>query len=194
MNKIKKLEKVAISVKSLKILNQILKENPKLEQIMRKANNKSEALLGVKNWVLSYLNNRPKAVEFYQEDHNGREDFEELNWRDYGAIRLMDYIDNAGRKFNDLNLRGDLVGSNPIKYIWMAVKFGTGGAREDFFYDMLHLFRQFTGKSKKHIPSENQLSDWMKRHPSGLDPKIVKLREKNRDRILNIFIEGKTIH
>ncbi len=187
MNKIKILEKVAINVKSLKILNQLLAENPKLEQIIRKANSKSEALLGIKNWVNAYISNRPYAFKYYS---TGSSDlFNKLNWRDMAAIRLLDYIDNAGQKFNDLNLRGELVGNNPIKYIWMAVKFGTGGAKEDFFLDMLHLFRQFSGKSSANLPDSKLLNEWMDKHPSGLDKKIIKIRKKNRDRIINILIE-----
>ncbi len=31
--------------------------------------------------------------------------------------------------------------------------------------------------------------EWMDRYPSGLDPRIVKLREENRDRIIGILIE-----
>ncbi|MCP4550498.1 MAG: KamA family protein [Bacteroidetes bacterium] len=189
MSKIKILEKVAISVRSLNILNKLLAENPKLEQIMRKANNKSEALLGIKNWVLAYFKSRPTAYNFYLDSESNNEDYGELNWRDIAAIRLMDYIDNAGRRYNDLNLRGELVGSNPIKFIWMAVKDGTGGAKEDFFMDMLYLFRQFNGKYKNEIPQSDVVKKWMDRHPTGLDKKIIKTREKNRDRIINILIE-----
>lgn len=189
MNNIKRLEKVAISVRSLKFLNQLLKENPRLKQIMLKANTKSDALLGVKNWVKEYLEKNPIAHKYYEGKLSGREEFKKLKWKDFAAIRLMDNIDNAGQRFNDLNLRGDLVGSNPIKFIWMAVKHGTGGANEDFFEDMLHLFRQFSGKSKKQIPSKENIQNWMDRHPSGLEPKIIKIREKNRDRIIDILIK-----
>lgn len=188
MNKIKTLEKVAINVKSLRILNQLLAENRKLEQIIRKANSKSEALLGIKKWVNSYFKTRPNAYKYYQSKGNTSELYKKLNWRDIAGIRLLDYIDNAGQKFNDLNLRGELVGNNPIKYIWMAVKFGTGGAKEDFFLDMLHLFRQFSGKSSANLPDSNILENWMTRHPSGLDKKIIKMREKNRERIIDILI------
>jgi lysine 2,3-aminomutase len=79
--------------------------------------------------------------------------------------------------------------SNPLKLIWMAVTRGTGGAKPFFFEDMLHLFRQFSGKSKPHIPKKAEVEEWMSRFPSGLDPRIIRLREENRDRILNIIIK-----
>ncbi len=189
MGTIKQLEKVAVSVKSLNILNQLLSENPRLEDIMLNAKAKSEALLGVKNWALEYIKGRPTAFKYYKHEKCGREEFEELSWQDYAAIRLLDYVDNAGQRYNDKNLRGELVGNNPIKYIWMAVKYGTGGAKEDFFIDMLHLFRQFTGKSQKPDFSKEKVTQWMDKHPTGLYPRIIKIREENRDRIINILIK-----
>ena len=86
MNKIKTLEKVAINVKSLRILNQLLAENPKLEQIICKANSKAEALLGIKNWVNSYIKTRPEAYEYYITSSS--ELHAKLSWRDLAAIRL----------------------------------------------------------------------------------------------------------
>ncbi|MBT8386117.1 MAG: KamA family protein, partial [Ignavibacteria bacterium] len=108
---------------------------------------------------------------------------------DIAVIRILDYVDNAGREFIDLNLRGELAISNPIKLIWLAVNKGTGGAKPDFFEDMVHLFRQLMGKDERHTNSKEILNQWMNRFPSGLDPRIIKLREENRDRILNIIID-----
>ena len=94
------------------------------------------------------------------------------------------------REFIDLNLRGELAVSSPIKLIWLAVSKGTGGAKRDFFEDMLHLFRQFSGREKREVPTREQVEQWMARYPSGLDPRIVRLREENRDRILDLIIDG----
>ena len=55
---------------------------------------------------MDILRNSPEAFKFYKNEHVGRRIFESLKWRDYAAIRLLDYIDNAGREFEDLNLRG----------------------------------------------------------------------------------------
>jgi len=48
MKKIEELDKIALIVKSHKLLKKLLKENPKLEEIMRYARNETEALVGVK--------------------------------------------------------------------------------------------------------------------------------------------------
>lgn len=183
------LDKIAISVKSHRLLKKLLKENPKLEEIMFAAKNETEALIGIKEWVKTYLRDHPKALEYYEKGPASGYSFKDLKWSSIAAIRILDYIDNAGRKFIDLNLRGQLAVSNPIKLIWLGVNKGTGGAKPDFFEDMLHLFRQLTGKDERRQISKEELFEWMDRYPSGLDPRIVELRKENRDRIINIIID-----
>jgi len=189
MKNIEKLDKIAINVKSHHLLKELLKENPVLEEIMRNARNETEALIGVKHWILDLLSKREDAYKFYKGEASGREAFEKLKWEDYAAIRLLDYIDNAGHTYEDLNLRGEIAVSNPVKMIWLAVTHGTGGAKPAFFEDMLYLFRQLSGTYTATIPSEKEVRDWMERFPSGIDPRIEKLREENRERIINIFID-----
>ncbi|HPQ42131.1 MAG TPA: KamA family protein, partial [bacterium] len=188
MRKYEDLDKIAITVKSHRVLKKLLKENPSLETIMQNSNNETEALVGVRNWVMSELRTSPDALAYYKGHSTGREAFEKLTWRDYAAIRILDYIDHAGGEFVDLNLRGNIAISNPIRMIWLGVRKGTGGAKPAFFEDMLYLFRQFSGKNTPQKPSREQIEEWMDRYPSGLDPRIVKLREENRDRILKLLI------
>jgi len=183
------LDKIAINVRSHKLLKELLKENPTLEEIMRHARNETEALVGVRQWVLGELEDNPHAVTFYRSAHPGRSLFEKLTWRDYAAIRILDYIDNAGREFEDLNLRGEVAVSNPIKTIWLGVTHGTGGAKPYFFEDMIHLFRQLAGETKRKKPTKAEVLSWMDRWPSGVDPRIIRLREENRARIINILID-----
>ena len=102
------LDKIAISVKSRKLLKQLLKENPKLEEIMINAQNETEALIGVKNWVLDILSQSSDAKKYYEEGAGKGISYKTLKWEDYAAIRILDYIENAGREFIDLNLRGKL--------------------------------------------------------------------------------------
>ena len=144
--------------------------------------------MGVRKWVLSELEGRPAAMRFYENPHPTREEFEALEWTDFAAIRVLDYVDNAGREYEDLNLRGERAVSNPINDLWLAVNHGTGGAKPYFFEDMLHLFRQLSGRSPRRLPTGDQILEWMERLPSGLDPRIVHLRAENRERILRILI------
>ncbi|MDA3843189.1 MAG: KamA family protein [Candidatus Kapabacteria bacterium] len=183
------LDKIAISVQSHKLLQQLLTENPKLEEIMRVSRNETEALIGVRQWGLAELKLNPEALTFYNNKNSVRSEFEKLKWKDFAVIRILDYVDNAGREFSDLNLRGASAVSNPMKLIWLAVNFGTGGAKPDFFRDMLHLFRQFSGVSTRTKPTFDDLQVWMERFPSGLDERIEQLHKENKERIVNIIID-----
>ena len=108
MENIIKLDKIAINVRSHHLLKELLKENPILEEIMRNARNEPEALVGVKKWVLDIISKRNDALSFYKGQASGREAFDKLSWEDYASIRLLDYIDNAGHTYEDLNLRGEI--------------------------------------------------------------------------------------
>ena len=66
---------------------------------------------------MDVLRSRPHALAYYESEHPTREQFDVLAWRDYAAIRLLDYVEHADREFIDLNLRGELAVSSPIKLI-----------------------------------------------------------------------------
>ncbi len=183
------LDKVAINAKSHKLLRLLLQENPELEKIMLSANNVSEALAGVEKWTQDILKESPTALAFCKNKENERRQFESLTWHDFAAVRLIDYIKNAGKKYEDLNLKRKWVINNPIKMIWLAVKLGTGGAKPYFFEDTIQLFRQLRNKSQRPLPSRDQVECWMDRWPSGLDHRILPLLKENKKRILYIIID-----
>jgi lysine 2,3-aminomutase len=189
MTPLEELDRIAINVKSHRLLRTLLKENPKLEEILRNSKNEIEARIGVKDWVLDELRDHPKALAYYENPKADREAFESLTWRDYAAVRLLDYVDQSGREFEDLNLRGEIAVSAPVRQLWLAANRGTGGAKPDFFWDTLHLFRQFSGEHTPRVPGRDEVEKWMGRYASGLDPRIIAEREENRDRILNVIID-----
>jgi lysine 2,3-aminomutase len=184
-----RLDKIAINVHARRILLLILEENPILERILRKSKTETEAMDAIKEWILPRLKKNPAAEAFYlRKDHN-HELFQQLNWEDFAAIRLLDYLKHAGEAYPDQNIHGEMAVTNPIKMMWLATNRGIGGAKPDFFLDMLQLFRQLNGSLKPEIPPREQVKEWMDRYPSGLEPKIAALRKENRDRIIQIFIE-----
>jgi len=189
MTEIEKLDRIAIDVRSRKLLNQLLDENPEFEIILRNSKNETEVVVGVREWIERTLKDREDAFRFYHARHSAAELFDRLEWRDYAIIRILDYIDHAGIEYPDLNLRGEIAVSNPLRLIWLAVHKGTGGAKPDFFFDMIMLFRQLRGESEQPAFSSERVSEWMNRYPSGLDPRIVKLREENKQRIIRILME-----
>ncbi len=183
------LDNVAITIRSHKLLQQLLQENPQLQDIIQHSQNAAEALQGIRAWALEELQARPHALQFYRREIGGCDAFEQLSWQDYAAIRILDYIDNADRTFVDLNLHGEPAVSNPFKQVWLAATNGTGGARPFFFEDMIHLLRQFSGRHQCTHPSPETVNTWMLRYPSGLNQQVVRLRQENRDRILKIIIQ-----
>ncbi|HDR67437.1 MAG TPA: hypothetical protein ENN61_00135, partial [Bacteroidaceae bacterium] len=189
MNEIEKLDRIAINVESHKLLKKLLNENPELEEILRSSKNETEVVVGVRHWIEKSLKDRENAFEFYHASHPTRELFDKLEWRDYAIIRILDYIDHAGIEYPDLNLRGEIAVSNPLRLIWLAVNKGTGGAKPGFFIDMIQLFRQLRGETRKHTPTRELVEEWMERYPSGLDARIVQLREENKLRIIKILIK-----
>ncbi|MGM0406787.1 MAG: KamA family radical SAM protein [Bacteroidota bacterium] len=180
-------EKVKINPKAQRILNLLLEENPKLQNILSKP--EDEAIKELRTWAEGELKKNTTAFKYYQGELKGRKPFEKLKWRDFAAIRILDYIDYANLEYEDLNLRGKKDISNPFRILWLAANHRTGGGKTLFFLDMLELFRQLSGKNKFNKPDANQVTGWMERHPSGLDPEIIEARKENKQRILRIILE-----
>ena len=139
--------------------------------------------------MMDYMSDNPHARAFYRFEKEGREAMEHLDWSDYAAIRLLDYLDHEGQEYEDLNLRGEKVRSQAIALLWQAARGQKTGAMEDFFLDMLQLFRQLRGQLKLAQPDPGEIKEWMDRHPSGLDPRIIKIREENKERIIRVLIK-----
>ena len=189
MTEIEKLDRIAIDVRSHKLLKQLLNENPEFEGILRNSKNETEVVVGVREWIEKNLKDRENAFKFYHARHSNRELFNKLDWHDFAIIRVLDYIDHAGKEYADNNLRGEIAVSNPLRFIWLAVNKGTGGAKPDFFIDMIMLFRQLRGENKQQIFSKERVLSWMARFPSGLDPRIVQVRGENKQRIIRILLD-----
>jgi len=182
-------QEISLTPKAQKIFKKIMNENPKLENILKDSNHTDIVLQKIKKWVKPILKGNPLSYRFYKRDKHSRKDFELLYWRDYAAIRILDYVDNADRDFEDLNRRGEVVRTSPFKLLWLAKKDGSGGATTNFLVDMLQLFRQFEGKCNRMLPSKEKILEWMDRYPSGLDPRIVEIRRINKERILKVILK-----
>ncbi len=189
MDFIENWDKIGISVQARKILQKLFAENPMLERIIRNSKNVVEVHTAIRNWIFPILKKNPYAVRFYEKKRHQFELAEKLSRRDVAAIRILDYIDHAGKEFPDQNIGGVLAKSNPFKVLWLAAHNGTGGAKAAFFNDMIRLFRQLKEKHSTPIPGKRDVKQWMQKYPSGLDPKVEKLRKSNQKRIIKILIE-----
>lgn len=188
-------ERYLLPPESHALCNTLMDENPEFAQIIRETHDPDEANKQVNRWVADYLKGKETAYRYYKGEIKGRQAFEELSWREVAAIRILDYTDNAGKIVENLNIRRNESLIDPIGLIWLAVHKNKGGAKPDFFWDMIHLFRQFSGTDKRSMPSRKKVKEWMDRHPSGLESPIVEIREENKARIIEILIryieEGK---
>lgn len=182
-------DKRGLDVKALRIVNLILIENPQVKEIFESSETSLEARLKLREWVLQYLNENPQTKNYYLKKARGHAALKKISFRDYAAIRLMDYLDNEGRPFSDPNHNHERIISRPIKNLWLAVNKGKGSATPDFFLDMLYLFRQLNGRLKRRIPGKSQILAWMSNHPTGLDDDIIAMRQENKERILRKIIE-----
>ncbi|MDZ7739772.1 MAG: KamA family protein [Bacteroidales bacterium] len=191
MNLLEKIEKINISPRSVVLLNRLMKENPELKNIISDSVTAQEANKKIYNWVYGWMENGHKdAINYYRYKTRGREAYEALSWREVGAIRILDYINNAGKEFENLNKKIKKSVSDPIRLVWLAWHKGKGGGTSEFFWDMIHLFRQFTGSEKRIKPDKDQVLEWMSRHYTGLDKEIISIREENKRRILEIIIRN----
>jgi len=184
-----RIEKIAISVKSHRLKQKLLLENPKLNQIFTHAHDLEEALENLKALVLSFIEKKKLAYNYYRCKDDSRQAFEALTWQEVAAIRILDYIDHTGRKVEDLNVSEKLHTNNPFLPLWLAIRKGRGGGTEAYFLDMIHLFDQFSGKIKRQLPTKKEVLHWMDRHPSGLDEEMIQIRAANKKRILKIIVQ-----
>ena len=86
MTEIEKLDRIAINVRSRKLLYQLLDENPEFEEILRNSKNETEVVVGVREWIERSYKERVDAFSFYSARHSGAELFDKLEWRDYAKI------------------------------------------------------------------------------------------------------------
>ena len=52
---LQRLDEIAISVRSHRLLQTLLRENPRLDEILSKSRNETEALAGIRNWAKECL-------------------------------------------------------------------------------------------------------------------------------------------
>ncbi|MCD4723839.1 MAG: KamA family protein [Bacteroidales bacterium] len=171
------------------LLELLLSENDILRNSINNSSSAGMMKDALRKWIMSYIQTRPYLLDCCTAGDVSRNKFDKLNWKDVASLRILDYLDNAGIRVRDPSISKKEVVSDPFGQLYAAVKRGKYEFRIDFVLDMLMLFRQFSGKLSKSIPPKKKVLEWMSRHPSGLDPEIVALRNENRNRIIRKFIE-----
>ena len=176
------------NVKAYKLMQQLLKENIGLNDIICNSVTLRQAKMKLKTWALDVLYENKAAYSYFIGEISGEVQLKKLRSKDYAAIRILDYIKHSGQQFEDLNLKGAFVKNDPFAILMQCARKGTGGGTPAFFYDMIYLFRQFSGHEDLK-PKKVEISKWMDRYSSGIDSEVVCLRKKNKLRILKIIIK-----
>ncbi len=181
-------EQWSLALYSKSIINKILAEDKEIGKIFQEADNEQILLYRIKKFALTILEENPGALRYYKGNTTGKTGLDQLRWKDFAAIRLLDYIEHAGEGHQDQNLRGRLIISNPLRTLWIAIRTDSGPGTIDFYYDMLELFRQLSG-GRRMKPNQTRLDKWMDRYSSGLDAKIIERNQRSKKRIINKIIE-----
>lgn len=171
------------------IFNQLLKDNPTLESILLNTKEPQQVHDAIRKMALEILEENPVAKDYYLMKNTGREQFDQLSWKDFAAIRILDYIDRNGLEVTDLNLRGEKVTSEPFIWLWEAARGSLTDISPEFLLDMSRLFKQLKGDTERKMPTREEVLKWMDMNPSGLDAEMVEIRRQNKDRIIRKFIE-----
>ncbi len=188
MHLINKYKKNLSIEKTTKLLKKLLDENPDLEGILLDSSSAKESLFRIREWIEPVLKKSKIGYNFYKSQTHNWEEFEELPWRDMACIRILDYLDNEGRIFEDLNLRGESVITQPFTQLWKEVHHEGTACSQDYYEDLIFLFRQFRGELPLNKPDKKTITKWMDRWPDGMDERIQHHRYKNKNRIIEVFI------
>ncbi len=169
------------------IRRQLISENPRLASILAEAGTIKDVRRRLREWMESELMNSPEARTFYKSPTIRRLLYESLRWNEIAAIRILDYMDHAGRNFHDPNLRKAQVVTRPFGVLFDSTRGRKANVSAAFWLDMLQLFRQLGGTLERNLPEPALVGLWMARHPSGLDRPVAELRRENRERILGVI-------
>ncbi len=131
----------------------------------------------------------PKAWAYYTGEEQTEQDYYKLMSTSMAHLRMMDYLDHEGKSFEDGNLHGRKVVSQPITLLRKVLLGKDCSCSVDFVEDMAHLLAQLSGVEDRDIPPRSKVLEWMERHPSGLDQPVIAWRAKNKERIIELLVE-----
>ncbi len=170
------------------LLTLLLSENRLLKKMIEEAPDAPAFRDALLRWIMTYIDERPHLLNVCMSEEIMKKDFDRLNWKDIAALRIYDYLMNAGIRVDDPSISKGGVISDPFGQLYQAIRNDNIIFRVDFVMDLIMLFRQFNGNLRKSVPGRDRVLEWIDRHPSGLDPEIVAIRNQNRDRIIRKFI------
>lgn len=131
----------------------------------------------------------PIAWAYYTGEEQTEQNYYKLMSTSMAHLRIMDYLDHEGQSFEDGNLHGRKVVSQPIGLLRKVLLGQPCNCSVDFVEDMAHLLAQLSGVDTRQIPPRSKVIEWMDRHPSGLDRQVIAWRAHNKERIVHLLVE-----
>lgn len=74
-----------------------------------------------------------------------------------------------------------------LRQLWKGIRKDHQLNHPDFYHELYRLFAQFAGDTSAPVRPE-EVSEWLERWPSGLDPDVRTIREQNKQRIVEQLI------
>ena len=180
-------EHIELGKRTKILVSQLFEENPKLHTLIQNADSYPSFFETLSNYTQEKLSSNQIVRDYLRQEN--KVTFDQLNWSDVALIRLKDYIDHHELKLQDQNLYGEVITSEPFKWLWDVANDEPCSANDDFFYDLIHLFRQLNGDSQKYKPSTEQVMDWIAQYSTGLDKEMIEIRQANKNRIITVLIK-----
>ena len=116
---------------------------------------------------------------------NGEKNFYRLSETVLAHVRLYDYLVFDKTIFKDGT---DEVVSQPITLLRSFLHKKRSTIHPDAAEEMVHFFALLNSGEPRAIPTRGEVTEWMERHPSGLDKEVIAWRKRNKERIVNLLI------
>jgi len=176
------------SFQILSLLEEIYQNCPRLKNIMQTATHYEEAFRQIEAFISEEVEQNQRVKNFFKQTSN-QIVFDQLQWADFALIRLSDYVQFSEQEFAFYGEPSGKAYNHPFHILWLTDRENKKVATEDFFVDMLELFKQWKVQSHRPNKSLEKTKQWMSRHYSGLDTEVLKMRQENKQRIINILVE-----
>ena len=132
------------NVKAYRLMLQLFKENPRLNDIICNSGTIRQAKKKLKTWALDVLCENKEAYSYFIREKIGNSQLEKLRSRDLLQFGSWIISSIPAENLKTLTSKGKLWKMIPLLYSYNVPSRGPVGSLN--FYDMIHLFKQFSGK------------------------------------------------
>ncbi len=101
---------------------------------------------------------------------------------------ILTLIENDGKNLFEFS-KGEAIKSEAISLLWkfLTNRSGYEEGTVDLWFDLYHQFLALYQQSD-HKPCKKEVLCWMKRWPTGTDPEVEEIRQRNKERIISLLV------